>query len=42
MAMAFAVAGMLADGETEIEGAESASISDPGFWEQAARLGAVS
>lgn len=42
MAMAFAVAGMLADGETEIEGADSAAVSDPGFWEQAARLGAVS
>lgn len=42
MAMAFAVAGMLAAGETEIEGADSAAVSDPGFWEQAARLGAVS
>ncbi len=41
IAMAFAVAGMLADGETEIAGAESAAISDPGFWEQAGRLGAL-
>jgi 3-phosphoshikimate 1-carboxyvinyltransferase len=41
IAMAFAVAGMLADGETEIAGAESAQISDPGFWEQAAHFGAI-
>ena len=41
IAMAFAVAGMLADGVTEVRGAESASISDPGFWEQAGRFGAL-
>ncbi|HEX6487484.1 MAG TPA: 3-phosphoshikimate 1-carboxyvinyltransferase [Candidatus Dormibacteraeota bacterium] len=41
IAMAFAVAGMLADGVTEIADAGSAAVSDPGFWEQAARFGAV-
>lgn len=41
LAMAFAVAGMVADGETEIAGAESAAVSDPGFWEQVASLGAL-
>jgi 3-phosphoshikimate 1-carboxyvinyltransferase len=34
VAMALAVAGLLAEGPTELEGAESASISDPGFWRQ--------
>jgi 3-phosphoshikimate 1-carboxyvinyltransferase len=34
VAMALAVAGLLADGETEIEDAESAAISDPAFWDQ--------
>ncbi|MFZ1699661.1 MAG: 3-phosphoshikimate 1-carboxyvinyltransferase [Pyrinomonadaceae bacterium] len=33
IAMAFAVAGLLADGETEIEGAESAAVSFPAFFE---------
>ena len=32
VAMALAVAGLLAEGETVIEGAESASISYPSFW----------
>lgn len=41
IAMAFAVAGMLADGVTEIAGAESVAISDPGFWEQVDRFGAL-
>jgi len=41
IAMAFAVAGMLADGVTEIAGAESAAISDPRFWEQMDRFGAL-
>ena len=41
IAMAFAVAGMLADGETEIAGADSAAVSDPGFWEQVATFGAL-
>ena len=41
IAMAFAVAAMLADGDTAIAGAESAAISDPGFWEQAGRFGAL-
>jgi 3-phosphoshikimate 1-carboxyvinyltransferase len=33
IAMAFAVAGLLADGETEIFGAECADVSFPGFFE---------
>jgi 3-phosphoshikimate 1-carboxyvinyltransferase len=38
VAMALAVAGLLADGTTEIEGAECTAISDPGFWDQLAAL----
>jgi 3-phosphoshikimate 1-carboxyvinyltransferase len=34
VAMALAVAGLLADGETEIEGAECVDISYPGFWDE--------
>jgi 3-phosphoshikimate 1-carboxyvinyltransferase len=34
VAMALAVAGLLAAGETVIDGAESASISYPSFWAQ--------
>ena len=34
IAMAMAVAALMADGETEIEGAESVDISYPGFWDQ--------
>ena len=34
IAMAFAIAGLMADGETEIEGAECASVSFPDFFEQ--------
>ena len=33
VAMALAVAGLLADGQTEIEGAECVEISYPGFWD---------
>ena len=33
IAMAFAVAGLLAEGETEIRGAESAAVSFPGFFD---------
>ena len=33
IAMAFAVAGLRADGETVIEGAEAASVSFPEFWD---------
>jgi 3-phosphoshikimate 1-carboxyvinyltransferase len=33
VAMALAVAGVLAKGVTEIEGAETASVSYPGFWD---------
>lgn len=38
LAMAFAVAGLLARGETMIEGAEAASVSYPGFWEDLERI----
>jgi 3-phosphoshikimate 1-carboxyvinyltransferase len=38
VAMALAMAGLLADGTTEIDGAECAAISDPGFWDQLAAL----
>ena len=38
VAMALAVAGLLAEGETVIEGAESAAISYPGFWDDLERL----
>ncbi len=38
VAMALAVAGTLADGTTEIEGAESVGISYPGFWDALDRL----
>ena len=33
IAMAFAVAGLVADGETVIQGAECAGVSFPGFFE---------
>ena len=33
IAMAMAIAGLIADGETTIRGAESASVSYPAFWE---------
>jgi 3-phosphoshikimate 1-carboxyvinyltransferase len=32
VAMALAVAGLLAEGETEVEDAECAAVSDPDFW----------
>ncbi|HEX9828650.1 MAG TPA: 3-phosphoshikimate 1-carboxyvinyltransferase, partial [Bacteroidota bacterium] len=38
IAMAFAVAGLRASGETEIQDAECADISFPGFWEELSRL----
>ncbi len=38
LAMAFAVAGLLAEGETAIEGAESVAVSYPGFWDDIDRL----
>jgi 3-phosphoshikimate 1-carboxyvinyltransferase len=37
IAMAFAIAGLVADGETEIEGAEWADISYPGFFAELGR-----
>jgi 3-phosphoshikimate 1-carboxyvinyltransferase len=38
VAMALAVAGLLADGKTEIEGAECVEISYPGFFDDLERL----
>lgn len=38
LAMAFAVAGLLAEGDTEIEGAECVAVSYPGFWEDIDRV----
>jgi 3-phosphoshikimate 1-carboxyvinyltransferase len=34
LVMALAIAGILADGETVVDGAEHADVSYPGFWEQ--------
>ncbi len=39
IAMAMGVAGLVAKGETTIEGASSAAVSFPGFWEALASLG---
>jgi 3-phosphoshikimate 1-carboxyvinyltransferase len=36
--MAFAVAGLAAEGETRIHGAECADVSFPGFWEVLSRV----
>ncbi len=38
LAMALAVAGLLAQGETTIHGADAASVSYPGFWEHLDQL----
>jgi 3-phosphoshikimate 1-carboxyvinyltransferase len=38
LAMALAVAGLLADGDTTVNGAESASVSYPEFWEHLSSL----
>ena len=38
LAMTLGIAGLLASGETEIRGAETASISYPGFWDDLDRL----
>ena len=38
MAMAFAVAGLFAEGETEITGAECADVSFPGFYDALASV----
>ena len=38
IAMAMAVAGLAAEGETTIEGAEAAAVSYPGFWDALAHL----
>ncbi len=40
LAMTLGIAGLLAQGETEIRGAEAASISYPGFWEDLEKLAA--
>ena len=40
IAMAFAVAGLVTDGGVEVEGAECADVSFPGFFAELARLGA--
>ena len=42
LAMMGAVAGLLADGETVIEGAEAVSVSYPEFWTDLGRVGATS
>jgi 3-phosphoshikimate 1-carboxyvinyltransferase len=39
LAMALAVAGMVAEGETALSGAEAVSISYPNFWEHLTELG---
>ena len=38
IAMAFGIAGLVADGETRVHGAECASVSFPGFWDALAQL----
>ncbi|HXF50836.1 MAG TPA: 3-phosphoshikimate 1-carboxyvinyltransferase [Dehalococcoidia bacterium] len=38
LAMAFAIAGLLAEGETVVEGADSVAVSYPGFWDDMDRL----
>jgi 3-phosphoshikimate 1-carboxyvinyltransferase len=38
IAMAFAVAGLFAEGETEIDGAECAAVSFPAFFESLAKV----
>ena len=38
LAMALGVAGLLAEGETEVDGAEDARISYPGFWQHMQQL----
>ncbi len=38
MAMAMAVAGLMAEGETSIQGAEAARVSYPGFWSDLERV----
>jgi 3-phosphoshikimate 1-carboxyvinyltransferase len=40
LAMALAVAGLLADGETMVEDGEAVAVSYPGFWRDLDRLGA--
>ena len=38
IAMTMAVAGLVAGGETTVDGAEAADVSYPGFWETLAAL----
>ena len=42
LAMALAVAGLLADGETVVEDAEAVAVSYPGFWEDLEQAGDLS
>jgi 3-phosphoshikimate 1-carboxyvinyltransferase len=39
LVMALAIAGLMAEGVTTIEGAEAAAVSHPGFWDDLNRLG---
>ena len=38
IAMAFAIAGLIADGTTQISGAQAADVSYPGFWDDLDRV----
>ena len=38
IAMSMAVAGLCAEGETTVEGAEAAGVSYPGFWDTLASI----
>lgn len=42
LAMLGAVAGLVADGETTVRGADAVTVSYPEFWQELARLGATS
>ena len=42
LTMTLGVAGLLARGETEVRGAETASISYPGFWDDLDSLAGAS
>ena len=41
LAMSLGVAGLLAEGETEIRGADAASVSYPSFWEHLAQISGI-
>jgi 3-phosphoshikimate 1-carboxyvinyltransferase len=42
LAMLGAVAGLVAEGETSVHGAEAVTVSYPEFWAELGRLGATS